>query len=136
MTNAHPPEQKTILVVEDDDHIAKLIEFCLAREGFLVRRAADGEQALKEFDRAQADALVIMDVMMPYRNGYELLADLRDRPAWRQVPVIMLTSRGKEEDVVQGLNLGASDYLTKPFRPAELVARAMKLLRSAPEAGQ
>jgi DNA-binding response OmpR family regulator len=133
--NVHAPSKKTILVVEDDYHIAKLIEFCLAREGFEIRRASDGEQALKVFDRAQADALVIMDVMMPYRSGYELLADLRNRPAWKQVPVILLTSRGREEDVVKGLNLGASDYLIKPFRPAELVARVMKLLRSAPEAG-
>lgn len=73
---------------------------------------------------------------MPYRNGYELLADLRQRPAWNQVPVIMLTSRGREEDVVQGLNSGASDYLIKPFRPSELMARIGKLLRPAPKAGQ
>jgi DNA-binding response OmpR family regulator len=134
--NAHPPSQQTILLVEDDSHLAKLIGFCLTREGYAVRRAADGEQALQEFDRPQADDLVIMDVMMPYRSGYELLADLRRRPAWNGVPVIMLTSRGREEDVVQGLDLGASDYLIKPFRPAELVARIRKLLRPAPKAAQ
>lgn len=134
--NVHPSRQQTILVVEDDHHIAKLIEFCLTREGFQVRGAADGEQALQEFDRPQADDLVIMDVMMPYRSGYELLADLRQRPAWIHVPVIMLTSRGREQDVVQGLDLGASDYLVKPFRPAELIARIRKLLRTVPKAGQ
>lgn len=134
--NAHPPSQRTILVVEDDLDLAKLIQFCLAREGFEVRHAADGEQALQEFDLAPRPDLVIMDVMMPYRNGYELLANLRQRPAWNQVPVIMLTGRGREEDVVQGLDLGASDYLVKPFRPSELVARIRTLLRPAPKAGQ
>lgn len=134
--NAHPPTQPTILVVEDDSDLANLIRFCLVREGFEVRQAADGEQAQQEFALPQRPDLVVMDVMMPYRNGYELLADLRQRPAWNQVPVIMLTGRGREEDVVQGLNLGASDYLTKPFRPSELVARIRKLLRPAPKAGE
>ena len=132
--NAHPPSQRTILVIEDDPQLAKLIQFCLAREGFEVRQAADGEQALQEFDQAQLPDLVLMDVMLPYRSGYELLADLRRRPAWNQVPVIMLTSRGREEDVVQGLDTGANDYLIKPFRPPELIARIRKLLRPAPKA--
>jgi DNA-binding response OmpR family regulator len=132
--DAHPASQRTILVVEDDPPLAKLIQFCLAREGFEVRQAADGEQALQEFDQAQLPDLVLMDVMLPYRSGYELLADLRRRPAWNQVPVIMLTSRGREQDVVQGLDSGANDYLIKPFRPPELIARIRKLLRPAPKA--
>jgi DNA-binding response OmpR family regulator len=132
--NAHPPSQRTILVVEDDPTLAKLIQFCLAREGFEVRQAADGDQALQQFDQAQLPDLVLMDVMLPYRSGYELLADLRRRPAWNQVPVIMLTGRGREEDVVQGLDSGANDYLIKPFRPPELIARIRKLLRPAPKA--
>ena len=133
--HAHPPSPRTILVVEDDPHIAKLVRFCLSREGFEVRHAADGELALQEFDRPDLPDLVIMDVMMPYHNGYELLANLRQRPAWNQVPVIMLTSRSREEDVVQGLDRGADDYLIKPFRPTELIARIRKLLRPAPKAG-
>ena len=135
MTNAHSSSPRTILVVEDDRQLMKLIQFCLLREGYEMRHAADGEQAIQEFDHPQLPDLVVLDVMMPYRNGYELLANLRARPAWAQVPVIMLTSRSREEDVVQGLDLGASDYLTKPFRPAELVARIRKLLRSTPKAG-
>jgi len=130
--NAPPPSQRTILVVEDDDRLASLIRFCLVREGFQVRYAADGEQALQEFNLVQPPDLVVMDVMMPYRNGYELLAELRQRPAWDHVPVIMLTGRSREEDVVQGLDLGANDYLIKPFRPSELLARIRKLLRPAP----
>lgn len=134
--NAHPQSPRVILVVEDDSHLAKLIHFCLVRDGFEMRHAADGELALQEFERPELPDLVVMDVMMPYRNGYELLANLRKRPSWDHVPVIMLTSRGREEDVVQGLDLGASDYLTKPFRPAELIARIRKLLRPAPRAEQ
>lgn len=134
--HAHPASPRTILVVEDDPHIANLVRFCLSREGFEVRHAADGELALQEFDRPDLPDLVIMDVMMPYHNGYELLANLRQRPAWHQVPVIMLTSRSREEDVVQGLDQGASDYLIKPFRPTELIARIRKLLRPAPRTGQ
>ncbi len=132
--NAQFKDPRTILIVEDDHHLAELIRFRLMREGFDVRVAADGEQALAEFDRPQQPELVILDVMLPYRNGYELLADLRRRPAWAQVPVIMLTGRTKEEDVVQGLKLGANDYLAKPFRPAELMARIHKLVASAPKA--
>jgi DNA-binding response OmpR family regulator len=134
--NAPPPSQRTILVVEDDQRLANLIKFCLVRDGFEVRYAADGEQALQEFDLGRAPDLVVMDVMMPYRNGYELLADLRQRPAWDHVPVIMLTGRSREEDVVQGLDLGANDYLIKPFRPSELLARIRKLLRPARKAKQ
>lgn len=132
--NAPAPKPRTVLVVEDDPPLAKLIQFCLAREGFEVRQAADGEQALQEFDQAQLPDLVLMDVMLPYRSGYELLAELRRRPAWNQVPVIMLTSRGREEDVVHGLDSGANDYLIKPFRPPELIARIRKLLRPASKA--
>ncbi len=130
--NAPSKDPRAILVVEDDHHLAELIKFRLMREGFSVRVAADGDQALAEFDRLPLPELVILDVMLPYRNGYELLADLRARPGWAQVPVIMLTGRTKEEDVVQGLNLGANDYLAKPFRPAELVARIHKLVAAAP----
>lgn len=136
MKNAPSNSPRTILVVEDDRDLVKLVDFCLVRDGFQVRHAADGEQALQEFDIAPRPDLVVLDVMMPYRNGYELLANLRERPEWSQVPVIMLTSRGREEDVVRGLDLGASDYLTKPFRPAELVARIRKLLRQAPKAAE
>jgi two-component system phosphate regulon response regulator PhoB len=132
--NASTPSPRTILVVEDDRHIAELIKFRLAREGFEVRHAADGEQALQELDQPQLPELVIMDVMLPYRSGYELLAELRRRPAWAGVPVIMLTGRSQEEDVVQGLKLGANDYLSKPFRPAELMARIQKLLPPEPKA--
>lgn len=118
----------TILIVEDDIDIANLVRFRLTREGFEVRHAKDGDQALREFDDPALPDLVLMDVMMPYHNGYELLAELRKRKDWEKLPVIMLTSRSKEQDVVEGFGLGANDYLTKPFHFAELIARIHKLL--------
>lgn len=120
--------KQVILLVEDDPGIAGLVRFRLEREGYAVRHASDGEQALKEFDNPDIPGLVLMDVMLPYRNGYELLGDLRAHPAMAGVPVLMLTSRGREEDVVRGLAAGANDYVLKPLRPAELMARVRKLL--------
>lgn len=131
--NAFSTSPRTILVVEDDHHVAELVKFRLMREGFEVRHAADGEQALRELDHPALPDLVIMDVMLPYHSGYELLAEIRRRPAWAQVPVIMLTGRSQEEDVLQSLKLGANDYLSKPFSPAELMARVQRLL-AAPKA--
>lgn len=121
-------DKRVILLIEDDPGIAGLVRFRLEREGYVVRHASDGEQALREFDDPAVPDLVVMDVMLPYRNGYELLANLRARPAMAAVPVLMLTSRGREQDVVQGLGGGANDYVLKPFRPAELLARVRKLL--------
>lgn len=121
-------QKRNVLVVEDDRGIADLVRFRLEREGFGVRHAADGDEALEAFADPVAPDLIVMDVMLPYRNGYELLADLRARPHLAGVPVIMLTSRGREQDVLRGLEGGANDYLLKPFRPAELIARVRKLL--------
>lgn len=120
--------KRVVLLVEDDPNIRGLVEFRLKREGFEVCMAADGEQALALMEGEPAD-LVIMDVMIPFRSGYEVLAAFRNDPAWSKVPVIMLTGRSREEDVSRGLAAGANDYLTKPFRPAELVARVRRLLR-------
>ncbi len=122
-----PKNQLVVLVVEDDPNIASLVDYRLSREGLSVVHAADGEQAMEQFGKPPPD-LVILDVMLPYRDGYELLAELRQRPGWSEVPVIMLTSRSREEDVARGLSIGANDYLVKPFRPAELVARVQRLL--------
>ena len=123
--------KRVVLLVEDDPGITGLVRFRLEREGYEVRHAADGEQAMQEFDNPDRPDLVLMDVMLPYRNGYELLAELRARPGWAGIPVLMLTSLGREQDVVQGLGGGANDYVVKPFRPAELLARVHKLLGEA-----
>jgi DNA-binding response OmpR family regulator len=120
--------RRVVLLVEDDPNIRSLVEFRLKREGLEVRMAVDGEEALAQMQGDTPD-LVIMDVMIPYRSGYEVLAAFRSNPAWSQVPVIMLTSLGREEDVTRALTAGANDYLTKPFRPGELLARVQRLLR-------
>ncbi len=118
---------QTVLIVEDTQAISTLIEFQLKRVGIGVSHAVDGEQAIALLAGPPPD-LVILDVMIPFRDGYEVLAELRKTPAWAQVPVIMLTGRDREVDVVQGLSAGANDYLTKPFRPVELLARVNRLL--------
>jgi len=121
-------QRRSVLLVEDDPHVASLVEFRLKRDGLEVTHVCDGELALAEFAK-KPPSLVIMDVMLPYRNGYELLGEMRRRPDWQGVPVIMLTSRSREQDVTHGLAGGANDYITKPFRPAELMARVHRLLK-------
>jgi two-component system, OmpR family, alkaline phosphatase synthesis response regulator PhoP len=121
-------ERTRILVVEDDESIALGLKMNLEAEGYVVETVADGESGL---DRALADKpdLLILDVMLPRQNGFEVVAHLRDQGS--RVPVIMLSARGSETDKVMGLNLGAEDYITKPFGLAELLARVNAVLRRA-----
>ncbi|HWH39418.1 MAG TPA: response regulator, partial [Usitatibacter sp.] len=98
----------------------------LKREGFRVEVARDGAEALERFDSTNAD-IVLLDVMLPQVSGYDLLAAIRAREAWSGIPVIMLTARGQEKDIVKALDMGASDYMLKPFQPAELRARVRRL---------
>jgi two-component system, OmpR family, alkaline phosphatase synthesis response regulator PhoP len=112
-----------LLIVEDDVHMAYLLGYLAEKERFAVESIADGRKALERIERGDAVDLVLLDVMLPYTDGFELLEKLRAHPDWRQVPVIILTSRTREHDAVRALSLGADDYLTKPFSPAELVAR-------------
>lgn len=121
-------KQQTVLVVEDDPTISSLIEFRLKRDGYLINKATDGRAAMAAFANDAAPDLVVMDVMMPFHDGYELLANLRTHALWQHVPVIMLTSMSREEDILKGLEMGATDYMIKPFRPAELSARVKSLL--------
>ena len=115
----------TVLVVEDEANIATAIRFNLEREGFDVHTAEDGEQALESAGRLRPD-LVILDLMLPLLNGTEVLRRLRRDS---DVPVLVLTARSSEADRVRGLDLGADDYITKPFSVAELLARVRAHLR-------
>jgi two-component system, OmpR family, alkaline phosphatase synthesis response regulator PhoP len=117
---------KTILVVEDDESITLGLEMNLTAEGYRVITAGDGEQGL-EIARGSDIDLLILDVMLPRLNGFELLRTLRNER--RNVPIIMLSARGAEMDKVMGLELGAEDYITKPFSLAELLARVKAVLR-------
>lgn len=114
-----------VLLAEDDDLVAALISDRLARDGFEIRRLEDGESALDEALREPPD-LAILDVMMPKMNGFEVLGRIRSAPQTADLPVIILTGRGREEDVVRGFDLGATDYIVKPFSPAELAVRVRR----------
>jgi two-component system response regulator RegX3 len=114
-----------VLVVEDEDSISEPLAYMLRKEGYEVSVAADGPSGLEAFDREGAD-LVLLDLMLPGLSGTEVCRELRSRSA---VPVIMLTARDSEVDKVVGLELGADDYVTKPFSHRELVARIRAVLR-------
>jgi two-component system phosphate regulon response regulator PhoB len=118
----------TILVVEDEADIREVIEFNLAREGYAVVCDADGAKAL-DLVRRHRPALVLLDLMLPGRDGIEVCRALRADPELRGTPVIMLTAKGEESDIVLGLGVGADDYVPKPFSVRELVARVKAVLR-------
>ena len=118
-----------LLIVEDDEHMSYLLGYLAEKERFVVERIADGRRAAERIDAGPAVDLVLLDVMLPYTDGFELLERLRANPAWQGVPVIILTSRTREHDAVRALGLGADDYLTKPFSPAELIARIRRRIR-------
>ena len=119
-----------VLVVDDEPDIAALVAYHLARTGYRVSTAATGGDALATAAR-ELPALVVLDLMLPDRSGFDVLERLRADEATRGVPVIMLTARGAEADRIRGLSLGADDYLAKPFSPQELVLRVGAILRRA-----
>ena len=126
-----------VLVVEDERDIAALVAYHLTREGFRVRTVSNGNDAM-EAVRSERPDLVVLDLMLPERSGYEILEEMRRSPEMQEVPVVVLTARREEADRIRGLELGADDYLTKPFSPQELVLRigaVLRRARAAPVAG-
>lgn len=121
-----------ILVADDDENIVELISLYLRKEGFAVIAARDGGEALQKIAQQDPD-LVLLDIMMPVKDGWEVCREVRQR---YRVPVIMLTARGEAYDRILGLELGADDYITKPFNPRELVARVKAVLRRSRRAGE
>ena len=113
----------TALVVEDSEHVAYLLEYMLEREGFDVLVANNGREAADCIGSTPARDIVLLDVMLPYKDGFEIVREIRSSPTWQQTPVIMLSARSLEEDVVRALEAGANDYVTKPYNPRELLAR-------------
>lgn len=118
---------KLILICDDDPLLVELLEFRLGARGFDTASAADGQQALDQAAALRPDAIVL-DAMMPVHDGYEVLRRLREDATLRGTPVVMLTARRQERDIVSALELGASEYIVKPFIPEELVARLTRLL--------
>lgn len=119
-----------ILVVDDEPDIIELLRYNLVREGFMVDYAEDGEQALKKI-RSNAYNLIILDLMLPLISGLELCKILKKDDSTSSIPIIMLTAKAEETDKIVGLELGADDYVTKPFSPRELAARIKAVLRRA-----
>lgn len=116
---------KKILVVEDESKIAEAVEAYLKKDGYTVIVACDGRQALSLFEKEAPD-MIILDLMLPYISGEDVCRAVRKES---RIPIIMLTARASEDDIIDGLNIGADDYVTKPFSPRELVARVNSLFR-------
>lgn len=119
-----------ILVVEDEPDISKLVSYNLAQERFKVLTAEDGEQALQVIQREKPN-LVVLDLMLPGLSGMEICKILRNQPETAKLPILMLTAKAGEADRIVGLEMGADDYLAKPFSPREMVARVRAILRRA-----
>ena len=121
-------QDKQILVVEDEEDILELVSFNLKKQGYQVKGVTSGEEALQEA-RRKIPSLIILDLMLPGVDGFNVCKSLKNDPRTKAVPIVMLTARSEEADIVIGLELGADDYLTKPFSPRELIARVRAILR-------
>jgi phosphate regulon transcriptional regulator PhoB len=124
---------KTILIVEDENDLVKLLKYNLEKEGFRVNHASNGSVVLAEVRRNEPD-LIILDLMLPGMDGLEICRQLRRLERYLSLPILILTARGEEADRVVGLEIGADDYMTKPFSMRELIARVRALLRRREQA--
>lgn len=123
-----PMERVKILVVDDEDEILELLEYNLSKEGYEPVLAHNGEEALALM-RSEAPALVLLDLMLPDLDGLEVCRRMKEEPTLQKIPVVMLTARGEDHEIVAGLEVGADDYIPKPFSPKVLLARCMAVLR-------
>ena len=122
--------QPSVLVVEDDVHIAHVLGFMLERQGYRVIHVADGRAAVQHVASQPAPDLVLLDVMLPYVDGFEIVGLIRAQAGWEAVPVLMLTAKNTERDTVRALDAGANDFIIKPFQPQELLARLRRFLKT------
>jgi DNA-binding response OmpR family regulator len=120
---------KSILVVEDEPNIVLSLQFLMKKAGFEVRVARDGEEALAAVEERAPD-LMLLDVMIPKRDGYDVCQTVRANPSWQSIYIIMLTAKGREVDREKGIALGANDYVTKPFSTRDLTEKVKQLLGS------
>jgi two-component system phosphate regulon response regulator PhoB len=126
--------EKKILIVEDEKDIAELIHFNLFKANYAAIIASDGEQALK-MAKEQLPDLILLDLMIPHILGLEVCKFLKENPATNEIPIIMITAKGEEEDIIKGLETGADDYITKPFSPKVLLARVNAIFRRSKRGG-
>ena len=122
-----PKPSASVLVAEDDEHIAYLLNFMLTREKYTVHLAANGKEAKQFIENNPPPSIVLLDVMLPFFDGFALLGILREQAGWKATPVIMLTAKTQEQDIVRAISAGANDYVVKPFQPADLLARIKRL---------
>jgi DNA-binding response OmpR family regulator len=125
---------KKILIADDEPSIVTAVEFLLRREGYEVEIARDGSEALERIEASRPD-LVVLDVMMPQKSGYEVCMRIRERADWRHIKIIMLSAKGRDAEVSKGLSMGADIYVTKPFSTRELMDKIKDLLGQSTEAG-
>ncbi len=118
-----------IFIAEDDKVTAALLKHIMKREGFDVIHAPDGREAVSIINTLEAPGIALLDVLMPFRDGFHLIKEIKSRPEWWKVPIIMLTSKTNEGDVIRALDAGADDYITKPFNPVELLARLRRYIK-------
>lgn len=119
---------QSVLIVESNAHTMQLLEFIFGRAGYLVSKAANGRDAQDFISAQSATDLMVTALTLPYVSGYQVISHVKQNAAWMHVPIIVLSGKVLEADVVKALNLGANDYVTKPFRPRELLARAQRLI--------
>ncbi len=126
------PPLPRVLSIEDDAAMGQFLRAVFTIQGFAFDLATDGRRGLT-LAREHRPDLVILDLLMPYKDGFEVLRELKEDPVTQPIPIIVLSSSGREEDMVKALNAGAEDFVTKPFRARELMARVRKVLGKAPD---
>ncbi len=120
-------DKRKVLIADDEPNIVTALEFLFGRAGYEVRTAANGDEALALLESFAPD-LVLIDIMMPGKSGYEVCQRIRERPEWRDVKIVMVSAKGRDAEVSKGLSLGADLYVTKPFSTQELIAAVDRLL--------
>jgi len=123
-------DKPSILITEDEEEMRTLLRYFLEREGFELLFATDGQEARMMIDMMSPPACILLDIMLPYMNGFELIEYIRHRPDWKEVPIMVLSARSAEADVVRALDGGADDYIVKPFKLSELTARIRRFIKS------
>ena len=130
MTDTSLSARPVALVVEDDEQIGQLVKFIVTREGFDVILAQDGRAVQQLLESTAAPAVIVLDVMLPFIDGFQLIGEIRAHAKWKNCPIVMLTAKSQEKDIVRALDAGSNDYLVKPFLPEELRARIRRLVKT------
>ena len=124
--NNETSKKPSILLVEDDEVTAYMLEYLLQREGYKVTNVPDGKQAFETINNNPPFSLALLDIMVPYASGFELISHIRSLPEWDKTAVIMISGKSQEKDIIKALDAGATDYIVKPFQPGEVLARIRK----------